>query len=287
MHRHRPSVAALALFAVVACSSAPENPGEDEGPASTPTALAWLGHPASCVADGSSDGCACSALVPAGDGWDWAESPVSPYWTASVRKEDRIGVWGILGIDRAMEGWYSDTYGDLYSSPESSMQYLANVLVASLGEPGATAWTSDPAALGDYAWRTFESADSRGLVVYRLWDLATVGEYVDGQSYIENVYFALTPRAEWETAWESTTEASLSIACTAEISAQSGIETSSESETASDDSNSILGTEYVHDSNCTNYLVSDADWVTDGPQGPGYYARVGGEWELLQPGRCD
>lgn len=274
-------------FAVMAACSASGGGSAGGVPQANPTALSWLGHPASCVADGSPDGCACSALVPEGGGWEWGETPVSPYWTASVRKDDQLGVWGILGIDRSMEGWYADSYGDLYASPESSIQYLANVVVASLGETALTSWTSEPEPLGDYAWRAFESPAFRGLVVYRLWDLATVGDYVDGQSYIENMYFALTPRADWDSAWESTAGAALSIGCTAEISAQSGLNASSESGTASEDANSILGTEYVHDSNCTNYLVSDSDWVEDGPQGPGYYAMVGGEWELLQPGRCD
>lgn len=249
-------------------------------------ALTWLGHPASCVADGSPDGCACSALTPA-QGWGWSETPASPYWTASVRQDDRLGVWGILGIDRAMEGWYADSYGDLYSSPDASLQYLANVLVGSLGDGATTSWSGPAESLGDYAWRPFQSQSIRGVVVFRLWDLGTVGPYVEGQSYIENFYFALTPVEEWEAAWEVTAQTALSISCTAEISSQTGLDAASESDAASGDTNSILGTEYVHDHNCTNYLVSDVDWVTDGPDGPGYYAMVGGEWELLQSGRCD
>lgn len=268
--------------------SMPPGPTDSPAPAPPqPRALQWIGAPQSCItASGPSTSCACSALVPE-DGWAWSEAPVSPYWTATVTAGAEFGVWGILGIDRSMQGWYADAYGDLYAAPDDSMQYLANVMVAERGETGLTAWTADPQSMGDYAWRPFESQSFRGIVIFRLWDLATLGAYVDGQSYIENMYFTVLPKTAWGADWETVAQTTLSITCAAEISQQTGLSTGAESGTATLDSNEILGTEYYHDHNCTNYLVSYDEWSDAGPDGPGYYATVGGETEKLQPGRCN
>jgi hypothetical protein len=52
--------------------------------------------------------------------------------------------------------------------------------------------------------------------------------------------------------------------------------------------NQQLGTGYVHSETCDNYIADpDKDKWENGPDGPGYYKKVGNNAIKLLPGRCD
>lgn len=226
----------------------------------------------------------CRALAPSG----WSMAAFEPWWSADLYgPAGRYAGYGILGIDRAMEGWYADHRGDLHGPPEASMLYLANAIIEGLGGDGSSArYTSEATPLGRYAYRSFEAPGFRGIVVHRLFDTSG-GPYVDGEDYVEVTYFAVTRAEEWDAEWESVMRTALSIRCTAAYRTPSGSEIRSEDGSSEDAYNRWLETEYVHDSTCTNYLVSDANWLSDGPAGPGYYRTVGTDYERLAPGRCE
>jgi hypothetical protein len=277
-----------ALLTTFALLGSPVAAAPDGGrrPVARPLELQPLGFPHGCANGAKLAACRCSALIPKDAGWAWAEAPAQPYWTAAVRRGNALAVWGIVGVNPAMQGFYANALGDLYGPPAASMQYLANVLVGTLGDRSPTRYTSEPVALGAYSYRYFASQGYRGVVVYRLWS-ASVGAYAGGQGYIENMYFALAPHAEWEALWRQTTAIALSLGCSAQVVPPSGSDQAGESKEAAKDANAILGTEYVHDESCSNFLVSDSNWIENGPQGAGYYKVVGTDYQKLQSGRCD
>lgn len=280
--RHAAIVVTVALLAWEA-RAAPE---AARTPAAPPLALTALGFPFGCAGNGARAACRCSALVPKDAGWSWAETPAQPYWTAAVRRGNQLAVWGIVGVNPAMQGLYATPQGDLYGPPAVSMQYLANVLAASLGDQSGVRYTAEPVTLGAYRYRFFESRAVRGVVFYRLWS-AAAGPYLDGQGYIENMYFALAPRAEWDARWREITSVAMSVGCAAQVMASYGSDAARESKQAASDANHILGTEYVHDDSCANFLVGDANWIENGPAGPGYYKTIGTDYQKLTAGRCD
>lgn len=52
--------------------------------------------------------------------------------------------------------------------------------------------------------------------------------------------------------------------------------------------NAQLGIGYVHSESCQNFMASpDSDKWETGPDGPGYYRKIGGNMVKLLPGRCD
>ena len=52
--------------------------------------------------------------------------------------------------------------------------------------------------------------------------------------------------------------------------------------------NAQLGIGYVHSETCQNFVASpDSDKWETGPDGPGYYRKIGGNLVKLLPGRCD
>jgi hypothetical protein len=52
--------------------------------------------------------------------------------------------------------------------------------------------------------------------------------------------------------------------------------------------NPQLGIGYVHSESCQNFMASpDSDKWETGPDGPGYYRKIGGNMVKLLPGRCD
>lgn len=280
--RNAPQLVTFVMLAGAA-HAAPEQARQ---PAVAPQEVASLGFPVGCAAGSDRAACRCSALVPKDAGWRWAEAPAQPYWTAAVRRGNQLAVWGIVGVNPAMQGRYATHQGDLYGHPEASMLFLANVLAAGLGDRSDARYTSEPVALGAYHHRFFETLAVRGVVLYRLWSDAA-GPFLDGHGYIENMYFAVAPRSEWDASWREIASVALSVNCTASMMATSGGVSARESTLATRDANHILGTEYVHDASCANFLVGDANWIDDGPAGAGYYKEAGTAYQKLAAGRCD
>jgi hypothetical protein len=229
----------------------------------------------------------CHADAPAG----WTLAAVDPYQAADITEPEgkRYAAWGILYVDRALQGIYADSYGDIFADPAGSMRSMANAIAAeALGVSASFAYTSEPATLQDFSYRYLESEGARALVIYRLYS-GTAGTYVEGDNYIESAYFAVTKRDVWDADWEKVALVAASIRCTVQYRSPPGgeVEGSGDDSASNEDYNAILGTEYVHDSNCTNYLVSNEDWSENGPGGPGYYRWAGYTHEKLEPGRCD
>lgn len=231
-----PQVVTLVLLADAA-RAAPE---AARRPPAAPQEIASLGFPVGCAAGGNRAACRCSAIVTKDAGWRWADAPAQPYWTAAVRRGNQLAAWGIVGVNPAIQGRYATPQGDLYGPPAASMLFLANVLIASLGDRSEARYTSEPVVIGGYRYRFLETRAVRGVVFYRLWS-DDAGPYLDGQPYIENMYFALAPRTEWDARWREIASVALSVSCTSSMVATSGSCGARESKQAANDANLILG----------------------------------------------
>ncbi len=150
--------------------------------------------------------------------------------------------------------------------------------------------------LGAYTLRSVESTKYRGVIFFHREGFA--GDGIN-YSYALPMYFALTKKSEWDKYGEVTARMAASIRCTTQLipsnqnvgSGGSAAETSTSDQNGSADGyNPWLETEYVHDENGTNYLVSPSDsWSSTGPDGQGgyYLSKGGSDYERLQPGRVD
>lgn len=228
----------------------------------------------------------CRALTPA----DWTADSGPQGNAMDMQSGDGAlyAGWGIVAIDRAMQPYYGDLYGD----PETSMAYLANaILQQRLGDTSGMRYTSAPRNLDQHLTvREFRSAGHRGLVYYRIYPS-------HGGNYIQSVYFAITPAARWTRDRSLVANITASIRCITQLRPTAGWNPlDGGSNPGSEDDadglsnstyNKEIGTEYVHSPNGENYLVDPSTDYVEGPQGYGAYIQNGTDYIKLEPGRVD
>ncbi|HEV8308581.1 MAG TPA: hypothetical protein VGW35_13045 [Methylomirabilota bacterium] len=233
----------------------------------------------------------CSAFAPA----DWAFTTNPQGSTAEALSADRTmyAGWGVVAINRAQQPFYGDLYGD----PEASIRFLTNQLLAlQMGDASGLRYTGAPEPfLGYFALRRFESARHAGFVFYRIYPGPNPA------SYVESVYFAIAAKAQWKTKIRTAAGVVVSIRCVTQL-----VSTGSGSARPKPNPGSSpragcgaggdlrgyqkeLGTQYAYSrSTGQNFLLDPStDWNENGPQGPGYYRRVGTDYEKLELGRSD
>lgn len=79
----------------------------------------------------------CSALTPAG--WSLQSNPQASTLEALSPDRAMYAGWGVTSIDRSMEPYYGPMYGD----PDTSIQYMVNQILGSLGDSSGMHYTGD------------------------------------------------------------------------------------------------------------------------------------------------
>ena len=232
----------------------------------------------------------CSALAPA----DWQIVSTSPQFDAvDLSSGDGRGYagWAIRGVNRQMQPFYGDAYGD----PLTSSRVVVNMIGQKTFNDGGLNYTSQPIQLGG----GFMAAQLRGnfataVIIYKLY----AAPMLPPGSYIISLRIAMAPTNQ-ATMVKTAVGVAEGINCTTMLRVpppsntplprpgdafakkRGGGETND-----LEDYNAQLGTQYVHSpSTGQNYLVDrTAAWNDTGPDGPGYYRKVGNSYEKLEAG---
>src|SRR5262249_13932844 len=95
----------------------------------------------------------CSAFAP-GD-WTLTSNPQASTADANSGDRSMYAGWGGLAVNRAMQQYYGDLYGD----PEASVRTIASAVVQAMGDGGGVRYSSAPQRFLNYfTLRTVESA---------------------------------------------------------------------------------------------------------------------------------
>ncbi len=228
-------------------------------------------------------GPSCRALAPA----DWSLVSNAQVSTVELSSPDKslYAGWGILGVNRAMQPYYGNLYGD----PETSIKTLARVLVQGRGDSSTLQYTSAAKTVGYFTFRNVESERTKGLVFYHIYPQP-------GGNYIESVYFAMTDKKQWQSKGMLAVNVAASIRAVTQLvpsrSSASGRSSGNGSAGKEDPSGPIdrsynkeLGWQRVHSpSTGENFIMTPSDYLETGPDGPGYYRKAGNSYEKLSLG---
>lgn len=232
----------------------------------------------------------CSALTPAG--WSLQSNPQASTLEALSPDRSMYAGWGVTSIDRSMEPYYGPMYGD----PDTSIQYMVNQILGSLGDAGGMRYTGAPESfLNNYfTLRRFDSAANTGLVFYKVYP-----GYTYPQTYIESFYVAIANKAQAGAALPVAGGVAVSIRCQTQLipvrydppgrgkggNSPRGCGYGGELKGY----NKELGWQYAHSASTGENFLLDAatQWQENGPQGAGYYRSSGNSYEKLELGRDD
>jgi hypothetical protein len=189
--------------------------------------------------------------------------------------------WGIVAVNPAMRQYY----GEMYGPPDAhTAAILSQILHA---QPQ---FTSSQNIGGFFTAHEFQAGNMAGVVLYHVYP-AAMGQYIISE------YFAWAPLGD--AAQLSLAEAVMtSLQCTSSVrpppapiyTPHSSVpnrkhSSGSAEEDSMKDYNSILGTQWAHDSTGRLYYLDRAtQWSETGPDGPGYYAGTGVNKHKLTPG---
>jgi hypothetical protein len=181
--------------------------------------------------------------------------------------------WSMTGVDTAMAGYYP-----YLGSPELFLNWLMTSNATSMGESGYR-FTSTKEFAG-FTVRDFETDRHRGVVIVRVYPGPSP------TSFVFSYRGATVSKQGSEADLPIAVAAALSIRCTVTLSMpdKSGRLTDEASEAST--YNQQLGTEYAHSPTTgENFLMNHAaDWLENGPQGPGFYRKSGNDYEKLVSG---
>jgi hypothetical protein len=126
----------------------------------------------------------------------------------------------------------------------------------------------------------------KGVVYYQVWPIPG-----DPYGFVIAIRTARTVKRLWETMGAQAISVALSIRSVVQFQSKSNANYSDNSNDKKIESgyNMQLGMEYAHDPDTgENYWVSPSkDYNQNGPEGPGYYIRVGNDTKKLVSGRSD
>jgi hypothetical protein len=234
----------------------------------------------------------CTALAPA----DWQMVGTSPQADAvdlSSGDQRSYAGWGIRGVNRQMQAYYGDAYGD----PITSSRFLVNMIgQKTFGETGPFNYTSQQLQLGGgFIAAELQSTAHKAVIIYKLYP----APMLPAGSYIISLRIAIAPRNAPAMSMKTAMGVAAGINCTTMFRAPPAGDTQLPrpgdafdrrrrgNETNDlEDYNAQLGTQYVHSpSTGQNYLVDrTAAWNDTGPDGPGFYRKVGNSYEKLEAG---
>jgi|GEM_PF-1615223 len=232
----------------------------------------------------------CSALTPAG--WSLQSNPQASTLEALSPDRAMYAGWGVTSIDRSMEPYYGPMYGD----PDTSIQYMVNQILGSLGDSSGMHYTGAPESfLNNYfTLRHFDSAANTGLVFYKVYP-----GYSYPQTYIESFYVAIANKARAGTALPVASGVAVSIRCQTQLIPVRYDPPDNEKGGDSPPGcgyggelkgyNKELGWQYAHSPSTGENFLLDAgtQWNENGPEGAGYYRPSGNSYEKLELGRDD
>jgi hypothetical protein len=231
----------------------------------------------------------CSAFAP--NDWNLTSNPQASAADAYSGDHSLYAGWGGFAVNRAMQQYYGDLYGD----PEASIRTILTMIVKAMGDASGVGYSSGPQPfLGYFTLRRVESAQYAGVVFYRIYPGVTP------QQYVESVYMALSNKTKGSAGVGVAAGVAVSLRCQTQLvpvrwdpPASSSGKRSPRTGCGTGGSlrgyNKELGTQYAHSpSTGQNFLFDpSSDWKENGPQGPGYYRTVGNSTEKLELGRDD
>lgn len=231
----------------------------------------------------------CSAFAPRD--WSFWTNPQASTAEALSADKTMYAGWGVTQINRAMQPFYGDLYGD----SETSIRFLTNqILGVLLSDPSGMRTSSSPRPFLNYfTLRSLESAKHTGLVFYKIYPSP------NPQGYIESVYWALANRSQGKQGLRTAAGVAVSIRCVTQlIPVRYDSPGSGKGKPARPGCgyggnlrgyNKELGTQYAHSlTTGENFLLDPStQWNETGPNGPGYYRKVGNSHEKLDLGRSD
>jgi hypothetical protein len=209
---------------------------------------------------------------------------------ASADKRVYAG-WVIHGVERAQERVYGDLFGDPQASSRATIEFVAK----NIGQRGGLQYVGQPREVGaGFIGQELQGPGIRGMVIYKVYPPAFG---MSPGSYIISLRMALAP-ADMPGALNTAVGVSTSINCNV------GLEVRNQGPTnlprpgdvfdkrrkseANDltDYNSTLNTQYAHSPSTGQTFLMDrsTQWNETGPDGPGYYRKVGNSQEKLVPG---
>ena len=228
----------------------------------------------------------CSAYAPSD--WSIGSNPQASGLDLQSSDGTMYAGWGVTAINRAQERFYGPLYGD----PDTSIRYLAGVIVGKqFSDPGGVQFGAPQPFLNYFTIRRITSARTQGVVFYHIYPGASP------QYYTESVYFAISdaslPRARRAIA----PGVAVSIRCVTQLvpsqapdtgrTGKKGPRAGCGGEPNLRGYNQQLGTQYAHTAGGDNFLYDISDYRNTGPDGPGYYKMLGNSLTKLEPGRSD
>lgn len=233
----------------------------------------------------------CQATAPAN--WAIVEGAYAAGVDLYTSDQSMAASWGIFAVPAnypivtPTEGPWDDP--DVYSDTPMTalMGFLRHYLTPY--DDTALQIVQQPKLIGDYAQFTMNS-DTDGYVVFFT---TFQGDGYNAKYYLV-VRIGRTTLDLWTQRAGFVGQIAASIRCNVQVGEMSSPDLSAGSTPvdSGDDSeagyNPWLGAEYVTDpSTGQNFLVTNQEWSSDGPDGPGYYYQSGNDWVKLQPGRTD
>ena len=226
----------------------------------------------------------CSALAP--QGWSFTgENAAGSHFGADLTSADGsvLASYWIIGVPAQMRS--SPVYGRWYATPQQAV-------LATLTRMGTVPMQCSAPGTPVPGLSTMEcrNAQVTGLAVYQVFPLTDGG-------FVVVMRTAGAIPARWRRDAAIASAVARSVRCNVPLKPSSADFTSGPSGSGKarrkgeGDSgySRWLEMENYHDSRTgQNYWVNPGrDWQQNGPQGPGYYARLGGELRKLEPGRSD
>jgi hypothetical protein len=226
----------------------------------------------------------CTAIAPGA----WAftgENPAGNAFGADIARQDgsALASYFLVGITADLRT--SPVYGRWYATPQQAVMATLTQLGRVHVQCGAAAMPVPGLQL-----MSCRTPQHEGIALWQSYPMA-------GNGFVIVIRTAATTIGGWERNGELASAVSRSIRCNVPLRPSSADFTSGPSGTrkpsrgGEGDSqySRWTGMEHYHDSRTgQNYWVSSSrDWNESGPQGPGYYARIGGELRKLEPGRSD
>ena len=225
----------------------------------------------------------CTAAAP--QGWTVAaENPTGSAFGADLTRSDgaALASYLIFGVPAQMRS--SPVYQQWYVTPERAV-------LAQLTQFGAKPMSCNrPAELllgSGYMGMACQSPALKGLVAYKVFGAGDGG-------YVVLMRTAGGPHATWNRYGAEATAVARSLQCQVPLlpsraKSEMPSPTKKGKKAAKEGDSEYspwLGMEHYHDATTgENYWVSpSSDWNETGPQGPGYYTRIGNDTRKLEPG---
>ncbi len=232
----------------------------------------------------------CSVLAPA----DWTFNTNPQGTTAEAMSGDHTmyAAWSGAGINRAMQPYYGDLYGD----PATSIRFIVGMMASGMGDPSAVRYTSAAQPFLNYFWlQSVESAQHAGVVFYHIYPGPTA------QTYVESVYSSLAQKSLGRVGVAITAGVAVSFRCASQLvpvpytPARPSAASKRQARAGCGHGGNLrgyqkeLGTQYAHSPTTgQNFLLDPTtQWNETGPDGPGYYRTAGNSYEKLELGRDD